>query len=466
MEERPPRCAIYIRVSTAEQMIHGKSLESQKNYLAYYANTHRMEVVGIYADEGKTARRELKKRKAIHALLEDVRAGRVDVILFWRLDRWFRSLSDFYKVQDILDEYGVRWISASEPGLNMETREGRLQLNVVLSIGQNEVDTTSERIRFVNEASVRQGKAIFGQANMPRGYKPGIVDGKKCMIKDPEMEEMVNAFFDHYEKHQSKQETLRYIQKNYDPSFTYSSLRTMLSSEFYKGTYRGIPYCPAYLTEERWNRLQRLSQQNVRHAPSGRVYYFSGLIRCPLCGHVMSGTGSRSVICRKTGEKRDYCYYRCSRAFTDHICENTRRPSQLSIEARLLEHLEEEFRGCKIHVTRIRKQKPKPVPVRTAEQIDRELSRLGLLFQKGRITWDYYDQEYRSLREERERSDTKAPQTEEERSDYSDLAVLLEGDLQTIYHLLTPQNKQAFWRNILRQIRLDPDCAFDSAEFL
>ena len=54
----------------------------------------------------------------------------------------------------------MRWISASEPGINMETRDGRLQLNVVLSIGQNEVDTTSERIKFVNEASIRQKKLI------------------------------------------------------------------------------------------------------------------------------------------------------------------------------------------------------------------------------------------------------------------------------------------------------------------
>ena len=164
------RCALYIRVSTAEQCMHGKSLEAQESYLQQYASDHSMIVVGVYADEGKTARKELKKRKAIHSLLEDVKAGKIDVILFWRLDRWFRNLSDFYKVQDILDEYGVRWMSASEPGINMETRDGRLQLNVVLSIGQNEVDTTSERIKFVNEASIRQGKLIFGDANMGFGY--------------------------------------------------------------------------------------------------------------------------------------------------------------------------------------------------------------------------------------------------------------------------------------------------------
>ena len=87
MSEKIKRCAIYIRVSTSEQMMHGKSLEAQREYLERYAKEHNMIVVGIYADEGKTARKELKKRKAIHALLEDVKAGKIDMILFWRLDR-------------------------------------------------------------------------------------------------------------------------------------------------------------------------------------------------------------------------------------------------------------------------------------------------------------------------------------------------------------------------------------------
>lgn len=298
------RCAIYIRVSTAEQMMHGKSLEAQREYLEAYAREHNMVVAGVYADEGKTARKELKKRKAIHALLEDVKAGKIDVIIFWRLDRWFRNLSDFYKVQDILDEYHVRWISTSEPGINMETRDGRLQLNVVLSIGQNEVDTTSERIKFVNEASIRQGKLIFGDANMGYGYKSGTVDGVKCMIKDPEREEAVNAFYQYFFKHQSKTGALKYIQENYDSDFSYSSMRTLLSSEFYKGTYRGAPYCPAYLSTEDWDRLQKISDKNIKVNRSNRVYLFSGLIYCPNCDNLLSGCGCSSIINRKTGAKQ------------------------------------------------------------------------------------------------------------------------------------------------------------------
>lgn len=124
MKSKTLRCAIYIRVSTTEQMMHGKSLEAQKDYLIHYAKEHDMNIVGIYADEGKTARKELKRRKAIQELVKAVERDEIDVILFWRLDRWFRNLSDFYKVQDILDQHNVRWISASEPGINMETRDG------------------------------------------------------------------------------------------------------------------------------------------------------------------------------------------------------------------------------------------------------------------------------------------------------------------------------------------------------
>lgn len=69
------RCAIYIRVSTAEQLMHGKSLQAQNDYLASYANDHGMTVVGVYADEGKTARngvntlgRDMVKKPRIYAV--------------------------------------------------------------------------------------------------------------------------------------------------------------------------------------------------------------------------------------------------------------------------------------------------------------------------------------------------------------------------------------------------------------
>ena len=187
MDDQILNCAIYIRVSTAEQQMHGKSLQAQKDYLESYAHSHNMHIAGIYADEGKTARKEFKKRKAIHNLLNDIKERKINVILFWKMDRWFRNVADFYKVQDILDEYQVKWIAVAEPNINLNTREGRLNLNIILSIGQNEVDTTSERIKFTVDNMIQNKRLVFGSNNMPFGYKIGLRNNKKCMVKDPDL---------------------------------------------------------------------------------------------------------------------------------------------------------------------------------------------------------------------------------------------------------------------------------------
>lgn len=463
MTNKLTRCAIYIRVSTAEQMVHGKSLQAQQECLELYAKDHNMTVIGVYADEGKTARKELKKRKAIHSLLLDVKAGRVDTIIFWRLDRWFRNLSDFYKVQDVLDEYKVNWISVSEPGINMETRDGRLQLNVVLSIGQNEVDTTSERIRFVNEASVRQGKLIFGDANMPLGYKAGSIDGKKCMVKDPDTERMVEDFFRYFRLHQSKTGTIRYMQNTYGIDFSYTTLRTMLSSEFYKGSYRGFPYCPAYLTDQEWNDIQNIAHKNIKQTPSGRVYLFSSLMHCPSCGQKLCGTGCSSIINRKTGEKRTYCYYRCNRAAIDKLCENRHKVSQNLIEQYLLDHLEDEYMKYRVRYTKIDEKRKKALESKSPEKLQKELDRLNLLFQKDRISWEYYNKEYDRIESELTELSQFQPEAPH---DFTHLENLLQTDFKAIYANLTPENRRTFWRSSVKEIHLKEDYTVDYVDFI
>lgn len=316
--EKLLRCAIYIRVSTWEQATHGKSLTAQKEYLEGYAENHGMTVVGVYADEGQTARKELKKRKAIHTLLTDVKADKIDVILFWRMDRWFRNVSDFYKVQDILDAHGTRWVDVGEPNINMETRDGRLSLNLALAIGQNEVDTTSERIKFTVDNTIKNGGMVWGEVNLPLGYTIAMMDGKKRMVKDEKTAPIVEEFFSYFLKHQKKRQTVIHIQDTFGIPFSYSMLKTMLSSEFYIGKYReNRSYCPAYLTLEQWEQVQTISKRNIKNTPSGRVYLFTGLMHCPVCGQKLAGTGCQSIINRKTGEKRTYCYYRCNRAIID-----------------------------------------------------------------------------------------------------------------------------------------------------
>lgn len=463
MAEKLTRCAIYIRVSTAEQQMHGKSLGAQEEYLVRYAEEHGMFVTGVYADEGKTARKELKKRKAIHSLLNAVKRNEIDVILFWRIDRWFRNMSDFYKVQDILDEYNVKWISASEPGMSMDTRDGRLQLNVVLSIGQNEVDTTSERIRFVNESSIRQGKLIFGWKNMPFGFTTGIDGNKKCMIKDQKTEHMVDDFFRYYRQHQNKSATVRYMQDTYRIDFSYTMLRTMLSSEFYKGCYRGFPYCPAYLTEDEWNEIQRMSGNNIKRSRSNRIYLFSGLMHCPLCGQKLVGTGCSSIINRQTKEKRSYSYYRCNKAHIDKICTYKHRLSQNLAEEYLLNNLENEYKKFTTYLDQIDQEKEKKRASKSPEKISAELDRLNIIFQKGRVSWEYYTEEYNRLEKELEEIGIVK---ENSKKDFSYLEEMFETDFRTAYNSLDPENRRSFWRTTIKQIHLNEDSTIKNIDFV
>ncbi len=105
------RAALYIRVSTEEQAMHGLSLTAQRETLLKYAEENGLRIVGTYADEGITARKKYKNRLEFMRMLRDVQSDKIDLILFIKLDRWFRNIADYYEVQKILDDHKVRWIA-------------------------------------------------------------------------------------------------------------------------------------------------------------------------------------------------------------------------------------------------------------------------------------------------------------------------------------------------------------------
>lgn len=456
------RCAIYIRVSTAEQAMHGKSLNAQTEYLTQYAHRHNMEIIGIFSDEGKTARKNFKDRKAIKKLLEHVRLGEVDIILFWKMDRWFRNVSDFYKVQDILDAHKVTWIAAAEPNMNMDTREGRLNLNIMLSINQNETDTTSERIRFVNEASVTQGKVITGA--QPLGYQISTGEnGIKRIEKDPEKEWLVNEFFHYYLLHQSKRGAVFYLTEKYGPVITMRQVLSLCSNPMYCGSYRGNPaYCPPYITPEQFKLLQEINQQNIKmyssHHATGEVYLFTGLIRCPVCSRMLSSC--RITTNSHTGKPlaNTLRYYRCQNWSSKKTCSYSKTVNEASLENSLLSYIKkaEEGRQPTMVLVRSVSKAGQPVKILPDQQtLKKELERLNYIYQKGRISEQKYNTEYERLSLE---INVQA-QTKEEikQTGYTDQeleSILCTGWLE-IYKRLTRENKRAFWRSVLKEIQVN-----------
>lgn len=137
--------------------------------------------------------------------------------------------------------------------------------------------------------------------------------------------------------------------------------------------------------------------------------------------------------------------------------------SQNLIEEYLVKNLETLFNDFKIRDSRIAELKKKEKNLRTPEIIQREMSRLNMLFQKGRIEWDYYNDEYTKLDNELK---SLSPVIEIQKKDYSHIESLLEQDFISIYSKLTDENKRAFWQSVIKQIYITEDHQVEKVDFL
>ncbi|MFL6759030.1 recombinase family protein [Sphingomonas sp.] len=179
------RCAIYTRKSTEEGLEQAfNSLDAQREACAAYilSQAHEgWERVNEHYDDGGWSGGNMA-RPALQQLLADVAAGRVDVIVVYKIDRLTRSLADFARIVEVLDKAGASFVSVTQ-SFNTTTSMGRLTLNVLLSFAQFEREVTSERIRDKVAASKRKGMWMGGP--IPIGYR---LESRKLLIEEPEAE--------------------------------------------------------------------------------------------------------------------------------------------------------------------------------------------------------------------------------------------------------------------------------------
>lgn len=406
---------IYERVSSEEQAKHGYSLDAQHDALIDFCQKHNHVILGEYRDEGISARKPYTKRPAMLQLLRDVEIIKPDMILFTKLDRWFRNIKEYYKVQDILDRYKVDWKAINEE-YDTSTASGRLYVNIKLSIAQDEADRTSERIKDVQDQLVAQGKVLGG--TVPFGYK--IVD-KHVVFGDNI--HIVKEAIDHYMLHQSAHATVRHLNDLYGLNMTHTHLLRLFRSTLLKGEYRtNTAYCEALITPEEWDALQVVIQKNVKHASKKNVFLFSGMIRCPVCGRKMGG-------CHDGSRK----YYRCPQKYYG-TCTMKHIVSEKKIEQWLLDNVEEDF---KVNVTMKPKQKTED-PKKYKDRLQRlnEMYLLGNISQK-----EYKDKSAELQRKIAELSKNAPLKTQNFASNWKDL-----------YLRLDDEHRRSFWRNLITEI--------------
>ena len=188
------RCAIYTRKSTEEGLEQAfNSLDAQREACGAYilSQTHEgWELVNEQYDDGGWSGGNME-RPGLKQLLADVAAGKVDVIVVYKVDRLTRSLADFARIVDTLDKAKASFVSVTQ-AFNTTSSMGRLTLNVLLSFAQFEREVTSERIRDKFAASKRKG--IFMGGPIPIGY---CLEDRKLII-DEEEARTVRMIFERY----------------------------------------------------------------------------------------------------------------------------------------------------------------------------------------------------------------------------------------------------------------------------
>ena len=177
------RCAIYTRKSSDEGLEQEfNSLDAQREACEAYIVSQRhagwVALADMYDDGGLSG--GTMERPALKRLLEDIKAGKVQIVVVYKVDRLTRSLADFAKIVDIFDAYNASFVSVTQQ-FNTTTSMGRLTLNMLLSFAQFEREIAGERIRDKIAASKRKGMWMGG--NVPLGYD---VKDRKLIINEPE----------------------------------------------------------------------------------------------------------------------------------------------------------------------------------------------------------------------------------------------------------------------------------------
>lgn len=442
--------AAYVRVSTQEQKLHGFSLDAQREKLIEYAERNNLNIVKWYEDEGISGRKAIKNRPALMRMGIDAGKGLFGMIIFIKLDRFFRSVPEYYEFMKLTND--IPWTATEEPIYDTTSASGRMNVNIKLSIAQLEAEQTAERIKVVNDYKVKNGQVITG--TVPWCFKIENKGGKKVIVKNPETEHIMHDMLQHYLTHQSKRATLFYINQKYGLNIAHSNFSNLLRNEKICGSYRGNPnYCEAYIDRKTFDRIQRITKTTHIKANANEPYIFSGLLKCPICGSRLAGfhAAYSSRTYKLDPVKYRYKKYRCAKRSKSGLCTYKHTISENVLERVILEKIEQEFTLARLKQSSLKNENINLQNRQKMATIQAEIDRLNYAWQKGRIrAVEDYDKQYDSLIAKLDA--LSEPETDQ--IDLSRVSEVLSGNWRELYSNLDDAHKQVFWRSFVREIRL------------
>lgn len=444
-ENKLTRVALYIRVSTDRQAKEGDSLEAQEKALTDYAKEHNYIIVDTYIDGGESGQKI--KRTNLQRLLRDVEDNKIDLVIMTKLDRWFRNVSDFYKVIEVLKRNKVDWKTIWED-YDTTTASGEFWLNMSLALGQMEAKRTGERISDIFEHKFKYQKTVCS-GNRKYGYNISIE--KKYTINDDEAQS-IKELYSHFIETENLLETVKWFREN-KRNISYASIKNYLKDISYTGRYLRKKtgeliddFIPQIIDKETFDKAQNIFERNIKNykfdTKYKNDYIFAGLLKCSECGNRLAGTSN------KNGNK----YYRCKKYATGS-CNKKILISEKKLEDYLFLNIvdltNKKIEEDGIDYKKIEENQNK------IKSIKNKMNKLTDLYINDMIDKEYYNQEYTkyknslNLEENKNLNKVTKPKRQEE------IKKLLNNELPKLYCGLSDKDKRILWGKLFNYLIVD-----------
>ena len=314
MDNERKIAGVYIRVSTEDQAREGFLLGEQEEKLLQLCSFKELEVYKVYKDAGISAK-DMEHRPQFQGMLKDMKEGKLNYIVAYKLDRITRSVRDLEELISVLEQYNC-FLLCDRDDVNTSTANGRFFVRMLTVLSQLEIEIVSERTKFGLNGAIKSGH-IPGQR--PFGYKSAE---DKRMVIDNATRPYVEKIFDMYLEGKSFQQIANYFKENNifpKKNWKDTTIQKIIDNKIYMGDYEQykrigkqenletIVYMNVVepiISRAKWEECQRQKERNQRTYTRDRVYTFFQRLKCPNCSRIMKCKGSG-------GTKRKYMYYTC-----------------------------------------------------------------------------------------------------------------------------------------------------------
>lgn len=436
------RVVLYARVSSDRQAKKGESLPDQLSALHEWADKNNCVILEEYVDAGASAFKEYKTRPAFCRMISDFDVLKPDLLIFTRLDRFARNARDYHNVIYDLKQRGIKWESISERW-DQETSSGRLTTSIFALLYEQESHEKSERALFINAEKRKRGELCSG--SLPRGY---IIQDKKP-VKDPELQEGVQAFWDSIlSGHGIKDAMKEACAHGFELTSYPSAHKLIRNSSSYSGTLQGVPAEP-YITPAQSAYVQSIRKRRIRH--TSYPFLFNSILRCAECGSKFASSAKKYT---SSNDVRRYGYYRCCRHWnTPDKCSNHVILSEIFLEKYLIDNINElmEYENHRILSS---DSDDSADYTKMIKKLEKKRERAVNAYIDGMISRDDFnsrcisiDKELNELYELANAVPSESPEPLEPLPD----------NWKDIYNSLSPEAKHDFWFTSIESIEVSPD---------